>query len=332
MRDGAVLRIAQVGVGGMGRAHVRAAMANPRAEVVALCDVSGEALEAARDGHDIPCFRNLDSMLGAVDCDALVAVLPHHLYPDALAAAARLGLAILKEKPFARNLTDGMAMQNAVSTAGVPFLCAAQRRYGTPFRKAQELLDAGACGDVFLVRGLITYPWRLGGGWGWRGVRAQSGGIALVDSGWHSLDAIVAFKGLPSSVYCRVGGMSAGVAQDQVDDKAIAVFEFPDGAIGSLTACFQTVPSRFEVALHGTEATLEVDAQGLTLYPRQGGQPKRFEDDGVDPIAAQLDHFLDVALLGVAPRVGIDQALAMQRVVEAGYESAATGRAVELLW
>jgi len=330
--SGRVLRVAQVGVGGMGRAHVRVALANPRSELVGLCDVSAEALQAARDGHDIPCFRDLESMLGAIDCDALVAVLPHHLYPDALAAAAKRGLAILKEKPFARNLTDGMAIQNAVTTAGVPFLCAAQRRYGTPFRKAEELLASGALGDVFMVRGLITYPWRLDGAWGWRGSRAQSGGIALVDSGWHSLDAIVAFKGLPTSVYCKVGGMKAGVDQDEVDDKAIMVLEFADGAIGSLTACFQTVPNRFELALHGTAATLEADAKGMTLYPRGPGEPQRFEDDGADPIAAQFDHFLDVCLDGATPRVGIDQALAMQRVVEAGYESAATGRAVSLLW
>ena len=327
-----VLRIAQVGVGGMGRAHVRAALANPRCELVGLCDVSSEALEAARDGEDIPCFGDLESLLNGVACDALIAVLPHHLYPDALAAAARSGVAILKEKPFARNLTDAMAIHNAVVSAGVPFLCAAQRRYGRPFQKARELLSAGACGDIFMVRGLITYPWRLDGEWGWRGERTMSGGIALVDSGWHSLDAIVAFKGLPRSVYCRVGGLKAGVDQDEVDDKAIVVFEFADGAIGSLTACFQTVPSRFELALHGTAATIEVDAKGLTLYPRAGRQPQRFEDDGTDPIAAQLDHFIDVVLEGAEPRVGIDQALAMQRVVEAGYESAATGRAVELLW
>lgn len=327
-----VVRVAQIGVGGMGRAHVRAALANPRAELVGLCDVSAEALEAAREGRDMPVFRNLEAMLGAVACDALVVVLPHHLYPEALASAARRGVAILKEKPFARNLTDAMAMHHTVTSAGVPFLCAAQRRYGTPFRKAEALLRSGALGNVFMVRGLITYPWRLEGGWGWRGTHAQSGGIALVDSGWHALDAIAAFKGLPSSVYCRVGGMAAGVAQDEVDDKAIAVVEFADGAIGSLTACFQTVPNRFELALHGTAATIEVDAKGLSLYARAGGAPERFEDDGVDPIAAQFDHFLDVVLDGVTPRVGIDQALAMQRVVEAGYESASTGRAVELSW
>lgn len=327
------VRVAQVGVGGMGAAHVRAVAASARAEMVALCDVSPAALKAGRGESDIPCFSDPARMFAEAQFDAVILVLPHDLYPPVVAMAAERGVAVLKEKPFARNLTDALDMHNAVTTAGIPFLCGAQRQFAKPFVEARARLDAGEVGDVFLTQGTIFYPWRLDSAeWSWRGDRSRSGGIAVVDSGWHSLDAICWLKGLPSSVYCRVGAMKAAAGDYAVDDKAVVVMDFPDGSIGSMTACYVTVPSIYELRLHGTRATLELTPNTLRLHPRPSGEVVEVADDGADVIAAQFEHFLDVLLDGATPRVGIDEALRLQRVVEAAYESAETGERVDLLW
>lgn len=324
------LRVAHLGVGGMARAHLQAARASNRAEVVGLCDIAPAALDEARGDEAVPCFQDYAAMLDAVRPEATVLSLPHDLYPAAVAEAARRGIAILKEKPFARNLTDALDMHQAVTAAGVPFLCAAQRKFTRPFELAREMVADGRVGDIFLTRALITYPWRIGGDWGWRAIRSRSGGIAILDSGWHALDALVWLKGRPSSVYARIGAMQAAPGSYDVDDKGVLTFDFADGSIGCLVASHVTAPSRFELCLHGTAATLELTADRLFIHPRSGGQPEVVEADGRQPVAAQFEHFVDVVTDGVTPATGIETALQIQRVVEAAYESAATGRAVDL--
>ncbi len=327
------VRVAQVGVGGMGLAHVRAVAASTRATMVGVCDVSEAAVAAAQAVAPAPAFDSLDELLATAQPDALILVLPHDLYPAAVALAAEHRVAVLKEKPFARNLADAEAMHRAVTSAGIPFLCGAQRQFAKPFAEARRLLDEGAVGDVFLTQGAIFYPWQLDSTrWSWRGERERSGGIAVVDSGWHSLDAIVWLKGLPTSVYCRTGSMRAADGPYEVDDKAVVVFDFADGSIGSMSACYVTVPSRYELRLHGTQGTLDLTPERLRLHPRPSGAVTEVLDDGADVIAAQFEHFLDVLLAGARPRVGIEEALRLQRVVEAAYQSAASGQRVDLQW
>ena len=139
----------------------------------------------------------------------------------------------------------------------------------------------------------------------------------MVDSGWHILDAIAWLKGLPTSVYCRTGTLKAAGGEYDVDDKAVLAFDFGDGSIGSMTACFVTVPGRYEVRLHGTQGTLELTTNKLVLYPRRGGEPLVVEDDGTDLIAAQFEHFCDVVLDGATPRVGAEQAPHLHAVADA---------------
>lgn len=324
------LRVAQVGVGGMGRAHVAAVRGSSRAELVGVCDVSPEACEAASEGN-VPAFNEVRAMLDEVRPDALIAVLPHDLYPDVIELAASRGIHVLKEKPFARNLSDALRMHAAVTQSGIKFLSAAQRQYTLPFQRARELVAEGVLGEIFLVQGTILYCWRLDSTtWSWRGQRERSGGIAVVDSGWHILDAMLWLKGMPSSVYCRIGGLRAASGDYDVDDKAVMAFDFSDGAVGCLTACYLTVPSRFELSLHGTRGTLELSQSKLSLLPRGQGETTVVEDDGGNPIVKQFEHFLEVVLDDAKPRAGIEEALRLQRVVEACYESASTDRRVAL--
>lgn len=325
------VRVAQIGVGGMGRAHVEAVRASRRADLVAVCDVSEAALAAVQASGAVPTFSDYRTMFDAVPFDALICVLPHDAYPEVIELAAARGVHVLKEKPFARNLTDALRMHAAIERSGIAFLCGAQRQYSLPFVRAGEMMAAGELGDVFLAQGQILYRWRLDSAeWGWRGELDRSGGIAIVDSGWHILDALVWLKGMPSSVYARVGRMPAAAGDYEVDDKAILCVDFPDGAIGVVTACYLTLPNRFELLLCGTTAALELTQTRLTLHPRDGSAAVAIEDPGGNPIAAQFEHFLDVILNGVKPRVGAAEALAIQRVVQAAYESAATDRRVEL--
>jgi predicted dehydrogenase len=333
----------------MGAAHVRAVVANPRAELVAVCDVNEAAVAELVRQYGVSGHTDYEELLALDNLDAVIVVLPHYLYPPVIVRAAERGLHILKEKPFARNLADARTMAAALSPLAPPslppgsggdgggaaspvFMVAAQRQFSAAYRRAGEIVAAGRVGDVYLVHGTILYSWNPDGrNWRWRGVLEQSGGIAIVDSGWHILEAVQQLKGAPEKVYCSIGrrrgAVEAGVAYE-VDDKGVLTLEYPDGAVGSIVTSYIALPNRFEILLHGTAGNLEVHPDRLILYDRRQVVEEFTAPTGEDLIGAQLDHFLDAVLSGQPPACGLDEALLIQSVIEAAYRSAATGEPV----
>src|SRR5687767_5608910 len=97
------LKVGIVGSGWMGHVHARGWQSNAsRAEVVAVADVAPErtrALASQFGDRDVATYPDLATMLAEADLDAVDICLPHHLHADAILTAARVGKAILCEKP-----------------------------------------------------------------------------------------------------------------------------------------------------------------------------------------------------------------------------------------
>lgn len=321
------LRVGQIGVGGMGRVHLSAVEKNARARLVAVCDVVPETAQKVGEQFQVPGYTDYRDLLQRDDLDALIVVLPHNLYPEVIEAAAAKGLHILKEKPFSRNLADAQRMVQAVENSGVKFMCAAQRQFSSTFQQAKAWIDAGLLGDIYMLEGTILYSWNLDPNqWRWRGRREQSGGIAIVDSGWHILEASYWMHGLPNRVFAATGTKQAVSGSYDIDDKAALVLEYPDGSIGSITTCFLALPNRFELLLHGTRGNIAVDLEQAQLYDRVKLIEEYKLEGEADAVAAQFDHFVDVVQEGVKPVSGIREAYQVASIIDAAYRSAAGGK------
>jgi predicted dehydrogenase len=261
-----------------------------------------------------------------------IIVLPHHLYPEAVEAAAEAGLHILKEKPFARDLADARRMAAVLQRTNRVYMTAAQNAFSPAQQQARTLVRQGAIGTIYLAEGTILYSWNPDGqNWRWRGRRALSGGTAILDAGWHILESVSAMKGRPQRVYATTGSMSACPGGDyDTDDKGVLVLEYADGSIASIVTCHVALPRRFEVLLHGTRGNLEVQPDRLVQYDRRITIQVSDLPAPADLRAAQLDHFLACVLHGEEPLCGLQRSLELQMIVEAAYRSASEGRPVAL--
>lgn len=326
------LRIALVGVGGRGRALVNALAAHPQVEIAAVCDTEASVCRTTAQELGAASYDDFARLFDKEQCDAAMISLPHYLYPDAVCAAIENGAHVLKEKPLARDLQDAETMCAAAKGAGKILMVGGQSKFAPGFQRMKTLVDSGALGDVFLITGRIMYRWAhaLDDNWRWRGNHALSGGVAIIDSGWHPLDLMHWYKGLPARVHAATGSMKAAPGTDyDVDDKAVINMEYPDGAIGSLVTCFVTLPGETRITLHGTKGS--IDAQRSQVFHYEGGELKEeLKLDPVDPTVAMVEHFVECIQSSKEPTSGADESLDVQRIIEAAYRSAETRQAVDV--
>jgi predicted dehydrogenase len=325
------MRFGIIGAGGIGGSHLLTIEDHPQTEVVAVCDTDETVLEDYADEYDTtPQYMDV---IERDDVDAVVVALPHHLYPDVVGAALEADRHVLKEKPFARNLQDARKMVQAASASEGRLMVCGQSRYQPGFQRAYRILQSGVLGSVFMMRGVITYRWgkAFSGNWSWRADRELSGGTAIIDSGWHMLDIMTWYLGLPRRVYATTGCGNALPGDYDVDDRAFVTMEYEQGAVANLTVSFLCLPAQRKVTLHGTEGSIEVTGEQTHLHlgSQADAEVVTFNtpDDRLRP---QLSHFLQLAQSDSERMSGVRQALQVQTLVEAAYRSADGGSPVSI--
>ncbi len=144
------VRVAIIGVGGRGEAHLDEA---PKAggKIVALCDVDERALDkAGAKFTSARRFRDFREMLdrASKDIDAVVVSTPDHTHAVAASAAMKLGKHVYCEKPLAHSLHETRYLTELASKMGVATQMGNQGHSGVNTRRIVELVRSGAIGGV----------------------------------------------------------------------------------------------------------------------------------------------------------------------------------------
>jgi len=328
---GDTLRFIQIGCGGIGGSHLALLRGRADVAVVAACDVDEGVLEPLRR-EGVATYTDYRAALTEVEADCAVVSLPHYLYPEVVNLALARGLHVLKEKPFGRALEDARSMVEAARRAGKLLMVAGQAKHYPAFKRAKELVDQGAIGKIIVCRATITYPWggALSGSWSWRGEHAKSGGVAVIDSGWHILDLVHWYCGVPARVSCFLGQGRALPGAYDVDDRAVLTLEFASGAVAAVVCCFITQPSLRQVVLHGLDGALDITAERLVHVARDGAEEPQEFTEGSHSLEPQLEAFVSAVRTGEMPASACEEAYQVQRIIDAAYRSAEEGRAVVL--
>jgi len=155
------LNVALVGVGGRGGALLGAVMRIGE-NVVAMCDVNQRrAAESFRKLPDVPRYRDFRRMLDELDrrIDAVVVATPDNTHAVVTMAAMKRGKHVYCEKPLAHDVWEARRVREAAGRLGVATQKGNQGTATHAFRRAVELIRAGAIGEVRQV-----HVWKDGGG------------------------------------------------------------------------------------------------------------------------------------------------------------------------
>lgn len=213
MSSRAPLRVAFVGFGRQAsQHHARHLIKLPTSEleIVAVSDVLVEhradavaSLEAlglsnvpillnhasACDASNLDSISELHSRFPALD--AVIISTPHAKHYHQAKRCLEYGWNVLVDKPLAETRAQADELVALARNKGLILAVASQRRYEAVYQYAKRVIEAGQLGTVTLVDALLaqSHPQKEGDG-GWRANPILSGGGAIADSGWHTLDTI----------------------------------------------------------------------------------------------------------------------------------------------
>jgi 1,5-anhydro-D-fructose reductase (1,5-anhydro-D-mannitol-forming) len=248
---------------------------HPDTEIVAIWDEDpkrGEA-EAAKRGARF--FANLDDLLAQPDIDGVIVTTPTTDHHDVIVRAARAGKHIFTEKVLAPTLAECNQILAAVAEAGVKLMVSLPRLNAGSTQAIQEILAQGLLGQLTLVRVRLSHNGAIpsdGAASGWLPEHfynlAQCGGGALIDLGCHPMYLARLFAGLPESVSANYGY----VTDRQVEDNAVAILRYRNGAIGVVEAGFVNPHSPFSIEIHGTHGSLFYGTPENKLWVRSSKQ------------------------------------------------------------
>ena len=152
------LNIAIIGAGGRGGSN----LTNVASEnIVALCDVSGNNLDAASakypKARKVQDFRKLYDF--EKEFDAVVVSTCEHTHAFATLPALQLGKHVYCEKPLTHNVWEARVIREAANKAKVATQMGTQIHAGDNYRRVVELIQSGAIGAVSDVHVWVNRAW-----------------------------------------------------------------------------------------------------------------------------------------------------------------------------
>jgi D-xylose 1-dehydrogenase (NADP+, D-xylono-1,5-lactone-forming) len=201
-----------------------------------------------------------EALLADPRVHAVYIALPNSMHAEWAIKAAQAGKHILCEKPLAPTRAEAEAMFEAAREHQVWLMEAFMYRFHPRTRALQELISAGAIGQIRLIRAGFSFSLDRPGDIRWDAALA---GGALYDIGCYPLNLARALIGsAPNRAWA-----SAQWAESGIDHTLAATLEYPGGAIAQLLCSFRASFQQ-QVQIVGSDGVIELD-QAFTMHPHQ---------------------------------------------------------------
>ncbi len=251
------LRAAIVGCGLIGQ---RRATTMLGAKLVACADINLKKANAlAQSSTGCSAFDDWRDMIAQIECDLVIVATLHDSLAEITEAAVKRGRHVLVEKPAARRPSELEPVIAAAKCARVCVRVGFNHRYHRALRKARELVNAGALGELMFIRGLYGHGGRLGYEREWRADPERSGGGELIDQGSHLIDLARWFLGDFTVVEGFAGTFFWNMP---VDDNGFMLLRTAAGKTAFLHASCTEWKNMFSFEIYGKIGKIHINGLG----------------------------------------------------------------------
>lgn len=313
----AALRVGVIGVGAMGRHHVRVLAEIPGVELVAIADVSKELVNDISSSYGVTGYTDIDALLEAEKLDVVSIVVPTSLHHNISIKAMRRGINVLCEKPIASTVELAKEMIQVAHEENVRLMIGHIERFNPAILELKKRISQA--GEIYQVtsRRLGPFPDRI-----------RDVGV-VVDLASHDIDAMNFLLDSPAeSVFAHTAQRIHATNEDMI----VGSIRFQNGVIGGLDVNWLTSTKVRELMVVGSHGTFVADylTQGLAFYANGAvesewedlpdlqriaiGDFESYEFEKTEPLRAEIEGFVNAVVNETdvpAPPEGAANALAV---------------------
>jgi predicted dehydrogenase len=332
------LRVAIVGMGGIGNTHAGVYQKRPDCEIVAVCDISRERADKAAERYGCPAFYSIKELLNSgirIDAASMCTAGKEN-GGDHYEATMELlagGLPVLGEKPISNEIPKAREMVALAKEKNLRYGVNLNHRFTPAARRAKEWVDAGRLGELNIINMTmwINNPNETSPHFHMRALHP------------HSIDVVRYFGGDVEKVQAF---FKRGPRPDGPDGRRVCWSNvqmnvlFKNGIIGHLTGSYDAGGSygleTLEVVGSQARFVLREACEHLEFYPRFSRETETFDYLGGmmgfnETFASRIGRWVEQNLAGVRPEEidgSGEDALKAQLVIEAAIESWEKGTVV----
>ncbi|WP_019509471.1 Gfo/Idh/MocA family protein [Pleurocapsa sp. PCC 7319] len=319
------LKIGVIGVGNMGQHHARILSLLKDIELVGVSDANlARGIEIASQ-YQTHFYENYQELLPHIDavCIAVPTKIHHQVGVDCLKA----GVHTLIEKPIAASIAEAESLVNLAAETGCILQVGHIERFNPAFQELSKVIQTE---NILALEARRQSPYSN---------RANDVSVVL-DLMIHDIDLLLELSASPVVKLTASGSTSSDSGNL---DYVTATLGFASGVVATLTASKVTHRKIRCLAAHCQNSLIETDFlkneilihrhQQQNLQPEQ--KPMLYRQDGitekvytsnVEPIYAEIEHFVSCISGGERPSVGGEQALKALRLASLVEQMALDGQ------
>ena len=341
------INISIVGTGLMGLQHIKAIKKSKKANLHSIVDISKNAKNLSKK-YKIPLYSNVSDLLNSNKLDAVIVATPNQLHEKHTVSFLKNKIPVLLEKPISDNIQSAKKIIVSANKNKTPLLIGYHRRHNSIVSIVKDIIKKGKLGKIvsanvlcwlYKHKNYYKEKWRVSKGGG-------PLGINLV----HDIDMICYLLG---SIKYVQAFTSNKTRKFKVEDTATISLIFNSGALCSLNLSDTIVaPWSYELTagenpvypitdqsaymIGGTKGSLQFPNLKFWFYKKERSwwnkifvhKNKNKKDDNT--LVNQIDHFADVVVNEVKPKVNGHDGLISLKIFAAITKSAKTGKKVRV--
>ncbi len=337
------LRIAIVGCGCISTMHLTPISVMENTELVGVCDIKKDRAVLAGKKYNAAVYTDYQKMILELKPDILHICVPHYLHPIISRFALENGVNVLCEKPMSIRYQDAIDNVKLAKEKGLIYGIILQCRFNDPSAFVKKTLESGELGKIISARSTLTWckPDSYYSLSDWKGTWDKEGGGVVIDQAIHSIDLVNWFiDSKPVKVQAHLSNRDHEIME--VDDSAEGLIIYENGVRYGFWAmnnygCDEPIEIRLccengKVVMDYDQAEITFN-NGKKLYIRQGDDGLHYEG-GKDywgfRHALEIADFYNAVRTGTQPAITGCEALKIQNLICAIYESGRNDKIVEL--
>ena len=307
------IRVGVVGVGNMGQHHTRVLSMLKDVELVGVADLNVERGIDTASKYRVRFFEDYHDMLPHVD--AVCIAVPTRLHHSVGMTCLQAGVHVLVEKPIAASIEEAESLVNAAAESQCILQVGHIERFNPAFQELSKVLNTE---ELLALEAHRMSPYSQ---------RANDVSVVL-DLMIHDIDLLLELASAPVVKLTATGSRASGSGYL---DYVTATLNFANGIVATLTASKVTHRKIRRIAAHCKNSLTEADFlnneilihrqttadyktdYGQVLY-RQDGLIEKVYTSNIEPLHAELEHFVCCVRGGNQPSVGGEQALKALRL------------------